>query len=167
MNIQNGEIDTHRNGEKIYLNLYGKDICCPERNVAKIGNMRIQSPSFTFVNTIGTPKGVLLVPAGDDYGLMLYENNGDLLWENEDVRTGNLTYQEAENTICGFTNTYGSEKIIIVDAEDGQVVSRLDIDDFVCAFIESNNTLVCNNGKMYDVSNRCIKEKEDIFEFLV
>ena len=167
LNIQDGQMETHKNGEKRYFNPYGKDICFPENNVAIIGKRRIQSPSFTFIDALGTPKGVLLVPAGDEYGLKFYDNDGKLLWENKDVHIGNLVYQEQNHTICGFMNMYGSEKIIIIDAENGQVISRLDIDDFACAFIENNNTLVCNTGKMYDVSNGCIKEKEEMFEFYV
>ena len=97
----------------------------------------------------------------------MYDNSGQLLWENKDVHIENLVYQEAENTICGYCNTYGISKIAIIDAENGQLISKLDEDDFACAFIDNNTKLICNTGKMYDVSNRGIVETEDIFKLLV
>lgn len=167
LNVENGELDQHKNCEKFCLNKYGKDIKFLDRNVVRIGNRQIDSPTFTFTDVIGLPNGVALVPAGEEYGVRMYDNNGQFLWENKDVHIENLVYQEAENTICGYCNTYGISKIAIIDAENGQLISKLDEDDFACAFIDNNTKLICNTGKMYDVSNRGIVETEDIFKLLV
>ncbi len=58
-------------------------------------------------------------------------------------------------------------KIIIASAKDGQIVSQVDIPECGCAFIHNNKTVVCNTGKMYEISNGSIKEREEIFEFVV
>lgn len=105
LNIHDGEIDSHKNNEKIYFNSYGKDILLCEDNVAKIGNKRIQSPSFAFLQALGIPKGVVLRPVEE--GVMLYDNTGNLIWENKDIEIRNLVYQEEENAVYGFNSTRG------------------------------------------------------------
>ncbi|MDE7423815.1 MAG: WD40 repeat domain-containing protein [Lachnospiraceae bacterium] len=167
LNIHSGEIDSHIEGEKIYFNAYGKDILLCEDNVAKIGNKKIKSPSFAFSEAIGVPNGVVLSPVGE--GLMLYDNTGSLIWENKNIEIGHIVYQEEENAIYGygFDSTQEENKIGILSAEDGQMISELAIDDYACAFIGDHKTLLCNTGKMYDVSKDNIKEKAEVFKFTV
>lgn len=167
LNIEDGNLDKHTGCEEFTFNKYGKDIKFLDRDIVKIGKSKIKSPSFAFADVIGLPNGVALVPVGEEYGIRMYDNNGQLIWENRNVSVENCVYQEKENTICGYCNTYGLGTIKIIDAENGQLVSELNKDDFACAFINDNNTLICNTGKMYDVSNRKIVEKEEIFELLV
>ncbi len=163
LNIHDGEIYDHKYDKEIYFNPYGKDILLEEKNIAKIGNKRIQGPSFAFLQAIGLPNGVVLNPVGE--GLMLYDNTGNLIWKNKDIEIENLIYQEEENALYGFNNTWGEEKIGIISAEDGQMISELAIEDFACVFIGNGKTLLCNTGKMYDVSKDNIKEKAEVFKF--
>lgn len=165
LNIHDGEIYDHKYDEEIYFNPYGKDILLEEKNIAKIGNKRIQGPSFAFLQAIGLPNGVVLNPVGE--GLMLYDNRGNLIWKNKDIEIQNLIYQEEENALYGFNDTWGEEKIGIISAEDGQMISELAINDDACAFIGNHKTLLCNTGKMYDVSKDNIKEKAEVFKFTV
>lgn len=163
--IHSGEIAFHDYSEEIYVNTYGKDIRFCERNIAKIGRKQIESPSFAFLEAIGTPKGVVLNPVGE--GVMLYDYEGNVLWENKNIEIGRIVYQEEDNTICGLVSTYDGKKIVILSAEDGKIVSELAIDNFPCTFIHHNKTLLCNTGKMYDVSQNNIRKKTEVFEFLV
>lgn len=165
LNIHDGETDSHKYDEEIYFNPYGKDILLCEKNIVKIGNKRIQSTSFAFLQAIGLPNGVVLNPVGK--GLMLYDNTGNLIWENKDIEIGHIVYQEEENALYGFNYTRGEQEIGIISAEDGQMISELAIEDFAVAFIGNRKTLLCNTGKMYDVSKDGIKEKAEVFEFTV
>ncbi|MBD5135422.1 MAG: WD40 repeat domain-containing protein [Lachnospiraceae bacterium] len=165
LNIHSGEIDSHIQGEEIYLNAYGKDILLCEDNAAKIGKKKIKSPSFAFSEAIGIQNGVVLSPVGE--GLMLYDNTGSLIWENNNIEIADIVYQEEENAIYGFNSIRGEGKIGIISAEDGQMISELAIEDYACAFIGDHKTLLCNTGKMYGVSKDNIKEKAEVFKFTV
>ena len=98
---------------------------------------------------------------------MLYDNTGSLIWENNNIEIADIVYQEEENAIYGFNSIRGEGKIGIISAEDGQMISELAIDDYACAFIGDHKTLLCNTGKMYDVSKDNIKEKAEVFKFTV
>lgn len=41
------------------------------------------------------------------------------------------------------------------------------IEDFAVVFIGNRKTLLCNTGKMYDVSKDGIKEKAEVFKYTV
>ena len=165
LSMQSGEIDSHEYGEEMHLNTYGEDIWFPKDKVARIGGQRIESPSFSWHNAVGIKDGVLLQPAGWD-GLMLYDLDGNLLWKNKEL-FGAVAYQEDADLICTHCSVEHVERVTIASAKDGQIVAAVDIPEYACAFIHNNKTLVCNTGKMYDVSNGCIKEIEESFEFVV
>lgn len=165
LNINDGEIDSHKNGEEIYFNPYGKDILLCEENIAKVGKKRIQSPSFAFLQAVGLPNGVVLNPVGE--GLMLYDYTGNLIWENKDIEIGHILYQEEENALYGFNNIWGTEKISVISVEDGQMISKLAIEDYAVVFIGNRKTYLCNTGKIYDVSKDGVKEKAEVFQFTV
>lgn len=165
LRINDGELDSLKNDEKIYFNPYGKDILFCEENIAKVGKKRIQSPSFAFLQAVGLPNGVVLNPVGE--GLMLYDYTGNLIWENKDIEIGHLVYQEEENALYGFNSTWGTEEIVVISGEDGQILSELAIEDYAVVFIGNRKTLLCNTGKMYDVSKDGIKEKAEVFQFTV
>lgn len=161
LNINDGEIYDKIYDEKIYFNPYGKDILICEENIAKVGKKRIQSPSFAFLQAVGLPNGVVLNPVGE--GLMLYDYTGNIIWENKDIEIGHLVYQEEENALYGFNSTWGTEKIVVISGEDGQILSELAIEDFPGVFIGNLKTLLCNTGKMYDVSKEGIKKRQKYF----
>lgn len=161
LNIKDGEIDSYKNAEEIYFNPYGKDILLCKKNMAKVGKKRIQSLSFAFLQAIGLPNGVILKPVWE--GLMLYDYTGNLIWENKDIEIGHIVYQEEENALYGW----GTDKIGVISAEDGQILSELAIEEFPCVFIGNIKILLCNTGKMYDVSKDGIKEKAEVFQFTV
>lgn len=96
-----------------------------------------------------------------------YDKKGKLVWENKEANIGKITYQEENETICGVVNVRGEGKIMIISAKDGKTLCEVAIDDYACAFIDNQKTLLCNTGKMYDVSDGKIEERTEIFEFLV
>ncbi len=175
INIQNGAKETRVSGEELYLNDFGEDILFLGDKIAKFGEHRIECPSFAWKDAVGIKNGVLLLPAGKE-GLMLYDYDGNLIWKNNEL-LGSIAYLEDEDMICTFwSEEYSGKvsegiltiaKIIIASAKDGQIVSQVDIPECGCAFIHNNKTVVCNTGKMYEISNGSIKEREEIFEFVV
>ena len=165
LNIQNGEIESELNGEKLYLNTYGEDILFSNDKVAKVGNHQIECPTFSWIDALGIKDGVLLQLAGMD-GLMLYDYNGNLLWKNEEL-FGNVAYLEEENIICTFCSVDHVNKITLASAKDGQILTTTNIPEYACAFIHNNKTIVCNTGKMYDISNNSINEINTTFELLI
>lgn len=58
-------------------------------------------------------------------------------------------------------------KITIASARDGQILATKEIPKYSCAFMHNNKTVVCNTGKMYNISKRLIQEIEEPFEFVV
>lgn len=175
VNTQNGEIETRKSGEELYLNDFGEDILFVSDKIAEFGGHRIECPSFAWRNAIGIKNGVLLLPAGKE-GLMLYDYDGNLIWKNNKL-TGSIAYLEDEDMVCTFwSEAYSGKvsdgiltigKIILASAKDGKIVSQIDISESGRAFIHNNKTVVCNTGKMYDISNGSIKEIEKSFEFVV
>lgn len=168
LSMQNGEIECRKDGKEMYLNAYGEDIWFPSDKAAQIGGNGghcIECPSFSWLDAVGIKDGVLLQPAGRE-GLMLYDYDGNMIWKNDDL-FGKVAYQEEENLICTFCSVEHVEKVNIASAKDGQIVAAADIPEYACAFIHNNKTIVCNTGKMYDISNGSIKELEVPFEFVV
>ena len=175
INIQNGAIETHVSGKGLYLNDFGEDIVFLGDKIAKFGEHRIECPSFAWIDAVGIKDGVLLLPAGKE-GMMLYDYDGNLIWKNNEL-LGHIAYLEDEDMVCTFwSEAYSGKvsegkltiaKIIIASAKDGQIVSQVDITESGRAFIHNNKTVVCNTGKMYDISNGSIKEREETFEFVV
>ncbi len=175
INIQNGAKETRVKGEELYLNDFGEDILFLRDKIAEFGEHSIESPSFAWKDAVGIKDGVLLLPAGKE-GLMLYDYDGNLIWKNKEL-LGSIAYLEDEDMVCTFwCEEYTGKvsegiitigKIIIASAKDGQIVSQVDIPECGCAFIHNKKTVVCNTGKMYDISNGSIKEREEIFEFVV
>lgn len=165
LNVQSGEIEKHESGEKIHLNAYGEDIFFPKEKIVRIGECSIESPGFSWFSAIGTKEGILLQSAGEG-GLMLYDRDGKLLWNNKEL-FGTVVYQEDKDRICVKNGDDHVEKITIASAIDGQIIDSIKIPEYACAFIHNNKTLLCNTGKMYDVSNVSIKEIEVPFEFVV
>ena len=104
-------------------------------------------------------------PAGQ-YGLRLYDNNGNLLWKNDELR-GKAAYQENTDLIVAFCTEDYVGKITIASARDGQILATKEIPEYPSAFIHSNKTIVCSTGKMYDISKGLIQEIEEPFEFVV
>jgi len=165
LNIQTGKTKTHIQGEEMHLNTYGDDILFPEDKFAQIGGKLIECPSFSWLRVVGIRGGVLLQPAGQ-YGLQLYDNNGNLLWKNDELR-GKAAYQEDTDLIVAFSTEDYVGKITIASARDGQILATKEIPKYPCAFIHNNKTVVCNTGKMYDISKGLIQEIEEPFEFVV
>ena len=149
----------------MHLNAYGEDVLFPEKKIVRIGEHCIESPGFSWFSAIGTKEGVLLQPAGEG-GLMLYDRDGRLLWNNKEL-FGTVVYQEDADRICVLNGEEHIEKLTIASAIDGQIITSVEIPEYACAFIHNNKTLICNTGKMYDVSKDCIKEIEEPFEFVV
>jgi len=157
------------------LNDYGEDILFLWNKIAKFGEHRIECPSFAWIDAVGIKDGVLLLPAGEE-GLMLYDYEGNLIWKNNEL-SGNISYLEDEDMICTFrSESYSGKvsegiltigKIILASVKDGQIVSQVDIPECGCAVIHNNKTVVCNTGKMYDISNGSIREIKEPFEFVV
>ena len=48
------------------------------------------------------------------------------------------------------------EQATIASVKDGQIIAAANIPEYACAFIHNNKTVVCNTGKMYDISNGSI-----------
>ncbi|MBD5135488.1 MAG: hypothetical protein HDT39_05920 [Lachnospiraceae bacterium] len=165
LNISSGETISEDNNEKMERNLYGDDFKFPEDDIVIIGSRQIKSTSFSFLDVIGTPHSVIVNPTEE--GIMCYDLSGELLWENKDVEIGEIVYQEDTDTICGTVNIYNQGKIVILSAGDGSVLCEYKTEDYGYTFIDRNNTLVCNTGKMYDVSNKEIKVKNEEFEFKI
>ncbi len=166
LNVQDGHIEEYITAEELFLNKYGEDIRLIDDNTALIGGKKITGPSFAYIQAFGTPNSVVLVPAGNEHGLQCYDCSGNLKWKT-DVYIKRLVYREEDKTICGYYNVYNANKIVVLDAENGQVISQKDVNDLMCAFIDDGNTIVCNTGKMYSVSKTAIEEKEEVFEFII
>lgn len=133
--------------------------------VAKVGNCVIHCPAFSWLNPLGIKAGVVLQPAAQ-MGVMLYDYEGNKLWENKEL-FGHIAYQENYGYICSYCSVENAGKITIVSAKDGKTIATADIPEYACAFINDNKTLVCNTGKMYDVSSGSIRKIETDFEFVV
>ncbi len=175
INIQNGEIENRESGENLYLNDYGEEILFLWNKIAQFGENRIECPSFAWKDALGIKNGVLLLPAGKE-GLMLYDYDGKLIWKNSEL-LGRIAYLEDEDMICTFwSESYSGKvsegiltiaKIMLASAKDGKIVSQVDIPESGRAVIHNSKTVLCNTGKMYDISNGSIKEIEAPFEFVV
>lgn len=165
LNMKTGEVENHMYSDEMHLNLYGEDIRFPKDKIALVGEHRIECPTFTWLDPLGIKGGVVLQPAAH-VGVMLYDYNGTKVWENKEL-FGKVVYQEDCELLCSHCSVDHVEKITIVSAKDGKTVDTADIPEYACAFINDNKTLVCNTGKMYDVSGGTIKEIEAEFEFLV
>lgn len=165
LDMKTGEVEDHIYNEEMHLNLYGEDIRFSQDKVALVGEHRIECPTFSWLAPLGIKGGVVLQPAAH-VGVMLYDYDGNMLWENKEL-FGHVVYQEDSDLICSYCSIEHVGKITIASAKDGKTVATVEIPEYACAFIHDNNTLVCNTGKMYDVSGGTIKEIEAEFEFLV
>ena len=109
-------------------------------------------------------------------GLMLYDYNGNLVWQNDEL-LGRVVYLEDKDQVCVYwSHSYDGNvgegilvigKITIASMKDGQIVTSADIFDSTDAVIHNNKTVICSTGKMYDISSGSIKEIEQSFEFFV
>lgn len=175
INAQNGELITHESGEELFLNKYGEDIWFLYDNIAKFGENRIPCPSFAWRCAMGTKAGVLLMPVAK-CGLMLYDYDGNLVWKNDDL-SGHVVYLEDKDLVCTyFSQAYDGNvgdgilvvgKIKIASMKDGQIIDSMDIFESTVKVIHNNKTIICNTGKMYDISGGSIKEIEEPFKFVV
>ena len=163
LNINNGDIINHMYSDEMHLNLYGEDICFTKDKIALVGEHRIECPTFSWLEPLGIKGGVVLQPAAH-VGVMMYNYDGTMVWENKEL-FGKVVYQENSELLCSYCSVEYVGKITIVSAKDGKTVATTDIPDYACAFINDNKTLVCNTGKMYDISGGTIKKLNTDFEF--
>lgn len=165
LNMKTGEVEEHMYSDKMHLNQYGEDIQFPKDKIALVGEHRIDCQTFSWLDPLGIKGGVVLQPAAH-VGVMLYNYDGTMVWENKEL-FGKVVYQEDSELLCSHCSVEHVEKITIVSAKDGKTVATADIPDYACAFINDNKILVCNTGKMYDVSGGTIEKLNENFEFRV
>lgn len=113
---------------RVIPNCFGDNIVFLKHDTVVIGGKKIKSPSFAFLDGVGTPLGICVSPVGDDPAM--YNNDGGLMWRADIVKNGGtdhilqLTYNDGyiyarsrDGSIYRIDQKTGAtEKTVAVDA---------------------------------------------------
>lgn len=164
------KINNYAEFGKIFINKYGEDIVI-NNGIALIGfeedAVTVKSPSFAYTYAFGTPHGFAVSAAGDEGCLQFYDYNGNLLWENKEVRVSKLAYVEKQNVICGYNMAQDIRKIWVIDISNGSIRKVIDAENCVEVFFDNNSKLLCSTGMIYDILQDDIVRKRESFKFRI
>lgn len=166
ISMETGEKVKVLNGGDLYENIYGEDVIINGK-IAKIGEIKIDCPTFAYITSITTKENVVFSPSTK--GLYAYDyKNGTLAWENNPegiLHFLELKYDEANEIIYGIA----PEAMISFSCVDGSIIERLNFETeqggFSSLFIRNDSSVLGDDKKIYQLEKGKITLSDETAPF--